>query len=186
MPLNKQQQMLDIPSFYRYILYKIVLIIRMISKNLRGFLTQSKLILVNMPGRGSEFNLGLGILLKKGVPMKVFINREFSRFATKEDISDEDLEKARKKGPYYDLGGGVYKIRIARMKSGKSSGYRVILFKNPERIFFVYGFAKSDKENISKKELSLLKETATTDLSLSDAQINERLQEKTLREITCD
>ena len=48
-----------------------------------------------------------------------------------------------------DLGGGVYKVRVARSGEGKAVGYRVIVFfKSEERTFFVYGFAKSDRGSL--------------------------------------
>jgi hypothetical protein len=42
--------------------------------------------------------------------------------------------------------------------------------------FFVYGFAKSDRGNISRKELAKLKETAKDWLSLSNEQLDKLLQ----------
>jgi hypothetical protein len=43
----------------------------------------------------------------------------------------------------------VYKQRLAR-----SGGCRaIVFFRSGERTFFVYGFAKSDRSNISGKEL---------------------------------
>jgi hypothetical protein len=41
--------------------------------------------------------------------------------------------------------------RIARQGADKSSGYRVIVFFNEYRAFFVYGFVKSDKDNITER-----------------------------------
>jgi hypothetical protein len=49
------------------------------------------------------------------------------------------------------LGGDVYKQRLARTGEGKSGGYRIIvLFRSGARTFFVYGFAKSDRENLKE------------------------------------
>ena len=60
-----------------------------------------------------------------------------------------------------NLGGGVYKVRVARQDEGKAGGYRVIVFfRSGERTFFRYGFAKSDIGNISKKELKFMKQAA--------------------------
>jgi len=56
-------------------------------------------------------------------------------------------------------------------------------FAKGERTFFVYGFAKSDKENIDRGELRGLKIDAKTDLSLTDEQINDRLRKGTLIEV---
>jgi len=83
-----------------------------------------------------------------------------------------------------DLGGGVYKVRIARPGEGKSGGYRVIVFfKSGERTFFVYGFAKSDRANIDKGELQIFKEDAKEQLALTNEQIEAWLRNGTLIEI---
>jgi hypothetical protein len=61
----------------------------------------------------------------------------------------------RRGGPLdADLGGGVFKQRIAREGGGKSGGFRTtILFRVGSHSFFAHGFAKSDKANVSAKEL---------------------------------
>ena len=65
----------------------------------------------------------------------------------------------------------------SRPGRGKSGGYRIIvLFKSSVLTFFVYGFAKSDRGNISRKELAKLKETAKDWLSLSNEQLDKLLQ----------
>jgi hypothetical protein len=112
----------------------------------------------------------------------------FSRFAEKEGIGDAELKEAAQQLESgrvdADLGGGVYKQRVARTGGGKSGGYRVIVFfKSGERAFFVYGFAKSDKGNITDKELANFKKNAKTDFVLTDRQIEERLRRNTLQEI---
>ena len=66
-----------------------------------------------------------------------------------------------------DLGGGVFKQRIAREGGGKSGGFRtIILFRVGGHSFFVHGFAKNDKANITPKELKALKTLAATFLGL--------------------
>jgi hypothetical protein len=83
-----------------------------------------------------------------------------------------------------DLGGGVYKIRVARSGEGKASGYRVIVyFRNKFRTFFVYGFAKSDKGNIDEGELKAFKVDAKDQFALTNDQIRVRLKNGTLIEI---
>ena len=53
-----------------------------------------------------------------------------------------------------DLGGGVYKVRVARPGEGKAGGYRVIVFfKSEEKTFYTYGFQKSGMDNINQKQL---------------------------------
>jgi hypothetical protein len=53
-----------------------------------------------------------------------------------------------------DLGGGLIKQRVAREGGGKSGGYRtLVFFRQEERAIFAFGFAKSDKANLSAAEL---------------------------------
>ena len=87
--------------------------------------------------------------------MRVFKNTWFTRFADKEGIADSELKEMVNQleagQADADLGGGVYKVRIARSGEGKSGGYRVIVFfRSEERTFFEYGFAKSDRDNIDE------------------------------------
>jgi hypothetical protein len=64
--------------------------------------------------------------------VRLFKNTWFSRFAKKEGITDEELRETVNQleagQADADLGGGVYKVRLARPGEGKSGGYRVIVF----------------------------------------------------------
>ena len=120
--------------------------------------------------------------------MRIFKNWWFARFARKENISDDELRdivnRLEANQADADLGSGVYKQRLARAGKGKSGGYRVILFfKSGERAFFVYGFAKSDRGNISQGELKAYKELAKENFALSDEQIERWIKDYTLYEI---
>ena len=120
--------------------------------------------------------------------MRIFKNSWFTRFARKENISDNELRdmvnRLEANQIDADLGCGVYKQRIARAGKGKSGGYRVILFyRSGERTFFVYGFAKSDRGNISQMELKAYKELAKENFALSDRQIERWIKDGTLYEI---
>jgi hypothetical protein len=82
--------------------------------------------------------------------VRIFKNTWFTRFADKEGITDGELKtmvnQLETGQADADLGGGVYKVRVARSGEGKSGGYRVIVFfKSKERLFYVYGFAKSTR-----------------------------------------
>jgi len=90
--------------------------------------------------------------------LRIFKNAWFSRFARRENIRDavliDAVARAERGIMDVDLGGGVIKQRIARPGQGKSGGYRsIILFRKGVDAFFVYGFAKSDRENIEDDEL---------------------------------
>ena len=120
--------------------------------------------------------------------MRVFKYPRFNRFAGKEGITDDELrdivDQLEAGQADADLGAGVFKVRLARPGEGKSGGYRVIVyFKNEFRTFFVYGFAKSDKSNINKKELKVFKLDAKDDFALTDDQIKAWLRCGTLIEI---
>ena len=54
------------------------------------------------------------------------------------------------------LGGGLRKVRLPRAASGKSGGYRTVyVFGGTHMpIFLLTVFAKKEKDNLSKKELS--------------------------------
>lgn len=82
------------------------------------------------------------------------------------------------------LGSNLYKKRIAFGGKGKSGGLRLIIaFKQEEKLFFIYGFKKNKKGNITKKELEALKEQAQTYLMLSEEQIQRSIETKKFIEI---
>ena len=108
--------------------------------------------------------------------MSVYVTKEFRRFARKAGLADAKLLEAAHDlvaGRYdADLGGGVFKQRVARKGGGKSGGFRtIILFRIGSHSVFAHGFAKSDKANVSAKELKALKRLADVLLGFSDEQI---------------
>ena len=109
--------------------------------------------------------------------MRIFKNAWFVRFARAQKISDDTLREAimrAERGQVdADMGGGVLKQRLARPGQGKSKGYRtIILFLKGCRAFFVYGFAKNERDNIHKDEEAQFKKMAKHVLRLSEAQLN--------------
>jgi hypothetical protein len=119
---------------------------------------------------------------------RVFKTRWFQRFARREKIRDavllDAVARAEKGQLDADLGGGVIKQRIARPGQGKSGGYRtIILFKQGQRAVFVYGFAKSERENIDADEEKQFKEAARHVLRLTEKQIAELIKEGDFVEI---
>jgi len=113
--------------------------------------------------------------------VRVFKNKWFTRFADKEGITDGELKEmvSQLEADQVDanLGGDVYKVRIARQGEGKSGGYRVIVFfRSEERTFYVYGFAKSDRSSIDQKETREYKALAKKYFDLSDDIIERAVQ----------
>jgi hypothetical protein len=120
--------------------------------------------------------------------MRVFKSKWFARFARKNRIDDEALKSAVveiEAGNFdADLGGCVYKQRVARKGQGKRGGYRTImLFKQGERAFFVYGFAKNKLDNITDDDLAVFREIAEKRLSENDEQIRKHIENGALTEI---
>ena len=120
--------------------------------------------------------------------MRIFKNTWFTRFADKEGITDAELRETvyQLESGLVDssLGGAVYKVRIARSGGGKAGGYRVIIFfRSGDLAFFTYGFAKSNRGNISEKELRNLKKQSASLLSMSEAQIKAAINERVLIEV---
>ena len=119
--------------------------------------------------------------------MRIFKNKWFSRFADKEGITNGELVEAvnlLEAGQADDLGGGVYKMRLARPGEGKRGGYRVIVFfRSEERTFYEYCFAKSDRDNISERQLSNFKKRAKNYLSMTDEQIEWNKKIRTFIEV---
>ena len=123
--------------------------------------------------------------------MRIFKNAWFERFARKQKIYDAVLigavVRAEKGQVDADLGGGVLKQRIARPGQGRSGGYRTILFfRRGERAFFVYGFAKSDRDNIDTDEEEYFRKAARHVLGLTEAQLAELIRKGQFTEVHAD
>jgi hypothetical protein len=58
-----------------------------------------------------------------------------------------------------------------------------VFFKSGFRTFFTFGFAKSDIDNITEKDMRYLKYTAKEDLGMTEEQIKERLKDGSFLEI---
>jgi len=120
--------------------------------------------------------------------VRIFKYKWFHRFAKKEGISDSELKEIvnqLESGQYYaDLGGGVYKMELARKGKGKHGGFRtIVIFKSRSRSFFIFGFPKSKMDNVDEKDLKGFKGQAKDFLSMTDEHICQWLKSKALIEI---
>lgn len=80
---------------------------------------------------------------------RIFKTRYFSRWMRKTELSDELLYRAiceMEQGLIdADLGGGLFKKRIALPKKGKSGSTRTLLATNKDdRWFFVFGYERKN------------------------------------------
>jgi hypothetical protein len=61
---------------------------------------------------------------------------------------------------------------VTGQSSGKSSGFRTLIaYRKEDRLIFLYGFAKNERENIDEDELNLLKKLCRDYLSLSLSEL---------------
>lgn len=122
---------------------------------------------------------------------RAFKTRSFDRWMRKTDLTDALLCAAvaeMEKGLVdANLGGGVVKKRIAVPGRGKSGGVRTLLATNRKnRWFFVFGFEKNVRANISDNELEALQDIAADLLALGPSQLDTAVNEGKLLEICHD
>lgn len=120
--------------------------------------------------------------------MRIFKNKAFSKWASKENLDDESLKFSVKEMDNglidADLGGHVYKKRIAIAGRGKSGGVRTLLvYKAGATVYFIYGFAKNARANIKDSELKVLKTYAGILLNYSDKELKQAVNAGALIEI---
>ena len=119
---------------------------------------------------------------------RVFKTRYFFRWMRKTALIDEVLCVAVNEMAQglidADLGGGVVKKRVGISGRGKRGGARTLVATNKgNRWFFVYGFEKNDRANISDDELEALKDLAEQLLARTGNQLAEALNDGSLMEI---
>ena len=127
----------------------------------------------------------------RGDRLRTFKTKPFARFADRERISDEALCDAVRRAERglidADLGGGVIKQRIARKGGGRSGGFRtIVLFRRGKLAFFVYGFAKSDRENLRRNELETFRLLADEYLALDEKGLAGAQAAGAIVEVNCD
>ena len=120
--------------------------------------------------------------------MRIFKNKWFAKFASKEGINDaklcEVVRDAENGKIDADYGGGVIKQRIARPNEGKSGGYRaIILYRQGDKVFFIYGFRKSERENINEVEERTFKELAKLTFTFPDDELEKLIKAGAYKEI---
>lgn len=120
--------------------------------------------------------------------MRVFKTRKVAKWARKHSIDDGLLVTAINEMGVglidADYGSHLYKKRIATRGRGKSGSVRTILaLRVNERAYFLYGFEKNERTNITDKEKSAYKTLATAVLAFNKNDIEERLRAGSLIEV---
>ena len=120
--------------------------------------------------------------------MQAFKTRTFAKWASRAGLDDDALATAVQdmQGGLIDahLGGEVVKKRLALPGRGKRGGVRTLIaFRQDEKAFFIFGFAKNVRANVSNDELKALKLLAQELLSYSATSLNKAVQAGELIEI---
>ena len=107
---------------------------------------------------------------------RILKTRTFNRWLRKTLLTDAALLKAideMEQGLVdADLGGNLYKKRVALPGRGKSGSPRTLIATNRQnRWFFMFGFEKNDKENITQAELAYLQDVAQIFLGYSNDEL---------------
>ena len=122
---------------------------------------------------------------------RVFKTRHFSRWMRKTELTDSSLCAAVLEMAQglidADLGGGVFKKRVGLAGRGKRGGARTLVATNKgNRWFFVFGFEKNDRANISAEEKEALQSIAQDLLARTGKDLDAQVEDGTLQEICND
>jgi hypothetical protein len=122
------------------------------------------------------------------LPVRLLKDPEFDRWARKEGLTDQMLRAAAdeiERGLVdARLGGFLLKKRVARPGRGRSSGYRTILaHRQGSRLIFLHGFAKNEKDNITRREHVALLALGDQYMGYSEATITDLVAKGLLVEV---
>ena len=120
--------------------------------------------------------------------MRVFKTRVFDRWAVKAGVTDTALLKAVsviERGLIdADLGSNLFKQRVALPGRGKSGSTRTLLATRfAGTLYFLFGFEKKDRDNITQRELGIYQSLASTLVVFANDQIEAALKANELMEV---
>jgi hypothetical protein len=122
---------------------------------------------------------------------RILKRKDFARWQAGERLPDAVLCNAIKEMESglidADLGGFLYKKRVACPGSGKSGGYRTLVsVRIGSRYVFLHGFPKSDKANVTQDEKKALQYAGKVFLELTRDALSKALQSGVLVEVNCE
>ena len=122
---------------------------------------------------------------------RVFKTRHFARWMRKTELTDASLcdavEEMERGLIDVDLGGNILKKRIGMAGRGKSGSARTLVAtQKGSAWFFLFGFEKNDKVNISNDELEALQKVAQNWLARTSQQLDAAATDGSLQEIDHD
>ena len=122
---------------------------------------------------------------------RILKRKDFARWQAGERLPDAALCKAVREIENglidADLGGFLYKKRVARAGGGKSGGYRTLLAaRMGSRHVFLHGFPKNERDNITQEEKRALQFAGKVFLDLPARDLEMALQAGVLLEVYCE
>jgi hypothetical protein len=122
--------------------------------------------------------------------VRVLKTKTFARWAKSEQITDADLCNAAREIEAgvveARLGGYLLKKRIARANSGKSGGFRTIVaHRQGDKLFFIFGFAKSERDNIGDDERKALHKLGDQYMTQPEKKLADLIKAKKIIEVKC-
>jgi hypothetical protein len=128
--------------------------------------------------------------------MRVFLVPQVARLMRKERLPDIALCRTAREvvagtigAGEADLGGGLFKKRVARPGGGKRGGYRMIIAYRPpetDRVLFAYAFAKNSASTLTPQGHEALAKTAAAFLAAGDRQVAALLASGDVSEVDCN
>jgi hypothetical protein len=124
------------------------------------------------------------------MPVRVFKAYDFDRWAKSEGLTDAKLWEAAleiENGLVNArLGGFLVKKRVGAQGRGKRGGYRTIVaHRQGDRLVFLHGFDKNDKDNISPREKQALHKLGDHYMTFSDAALSRTVRDGGIVEVRC-
>jgi hypothetical protein len=120
--------------------------------------------------------------------MQAFKTKVFAKWADGEGLGDKPLASAvaEMEQGLIDarLGGLLVKKRVTLPGRGKRGGARtLVVFRQSDKAFFIYGFAKNERANVNSKELRALKMLAKELMNYTAAALTKAMNAGELIEI---
>lgn len=120
--------------------------------------------------------------------MRIFVLKRFQSWAKKHELTDALLQQAVEEIEAgmveANLGGNLYKKRIATRGRGKSGSVRTLLtYFAGNKAIFLYAFEKNERANITDKEKRALQELGNFYLKMNNRESEARLKTGAIVEI---
>jgi hypothetical protein len=120
--------------------------------------------------------------------VRVFKTKVFDKWARNNKVPDSSLIDAAIDVSIgrveATMGGGIYKKRIATKGRGKSSSVRTIIaLKMKTECFYIFGYEKNEKSNVSKSELNALQMVAKGLFSKEKKELTELIKNGAIIEV---